>query len=48
MFFLCDDDNGRIYDVTENAVLVLGLTYDIVKENDVCPIENQLTIYDIC
>lgn len=48
MFFLCDTEDGRVYDISESCNKYLGLSINYVNANELNTEKTHMTIKDIC
>lgn len=48
LFFICDDHDGRIYDISESCSKQLGLSVDVLYNHDIENKVSNFTIEDIC
>ncbi|TNV87499.1 hypothetical protein FGO68_gene6494 [Halteria grandinella] len=48
LFFLCDDQDGRIIDISESCSKQLGLSMQVLHNSDLETVQTNLTVEDIC
>lgn len=48
MFFLCDNEDGRVYDISENCFKTIGLNINYVTANELNTEKSHITMKDIC